>query len=224
MALPDAYRAIKLLDFNVGAAAAVGFLNPLAIQLDALLALGLGPFQVALAAQFNAAIALQAQLSLNISIGDLSIIAMLRASIAALAQLQVALAASLTLGLPPIQIGVGAELAATAALAVTLQARLGAIQLLIQAALAIKIPAIRASAMLSLALGVGPFFAISFSGTTVQAVHAWLGGEVASGELYSPTDDVHLSVYAPNTFGVLIFGTDPSFQASFDAIIRVPPS
>ena len=77
-----------MVDFNVGAAAAVGFLNPMGAQLDALLALGLGPFQAALAAQFNASLALQAALSLTLAAGDLDIVAQLKASIAALVQIQ----------------------------------------------------------------------------------------------------------------------------------------
>jgi hypothetical protein len=223
MALPDAYRAINLIDFNVGAAAAVALLNPLGAQIDALLALGLGPFQVALAAQFNAALAAQASLSLSISIGDIGIIGALKASIAALAQLQVALAGALSLGLPPIQLSLGAELAATAALAATLQVQLGGLQLLIKAALAIKIPAIQAAASLTAALGVGPFYIISFSGTTVGAVSAWLAAQAP--QLQSPVDTgvPPLPFSQPDVFGVLIFGPTPSAKASFDAIISVPP-
>ena len=219
MALPDAYRAITLLDFNVGAAAAVAFLNPMAAQLDALLVLGLGPFQTALAAQFNASLALQASLALTISVGDLGIIAQLKASIAALVQLQVALAASLSLGLPAINIGLSAELGATAALAAALKVQLGGIQLLIKAALAVKVPAVRAAAALNAALAVGPFFAISFSGAQLQDVSAWLSNEVAGGGLSADSETL---LPIDNTYGVLVFGTNPSFQAQFDAIIKVP--
>lgn len=221
MALPDSYRAISLIDFNVGAAAAVAFLNPLSAQLDALLALGLGPFQAALAAQFNAALSAQAQLSLSLSIGDIGIIAALQASIAALAQLQAALAGALALGLPPIQLSLGAELTATAALAATLQVQLGGLQLLIEAALAIKIPAVRAAAQLTAALSVGPFYCISFSDTTVGNVVTWLNART---ELKSPVDiGVPALPYSQTgVFGVLIFGQGTSAKASFDAIISVP--
>jgi hypothetical protein len=219
MAVPEAYRAIDLIDFNVGAAGAVAFLNPLGAQLDALLALGLGPFQATLAAQFNAALAASASLSL--SIGDPTVA--LRLAIAAVAQLQAALAAALSL--PPIQLSLNAELTAAASLAATLQVQLGGLQLLIRAALAIKIPAIQAAAVLSAALSVGPFFAISFgftSPTTLQQVSNWLSTEVGSGGLSAdsttllPTDE---------TYGVLIFGSIPtaSAKAAFDAIISVPP-
>lgn len=219
MAVPDAYRAITLLEFNVGAAAAVGFLNPLAAQIDALLALGIGPFQLALNAQFNAALGLQAQLALTISIGSFGIAAQLKGAIAALAQLQAALAASLSLGIPPISIGLSAELSATAALGASLKLQLGGLQILIQAALAIKIPAIQAAANLSAALAVGPFFAISFSGDNLQSVSNWLSGEVAGGGLSA--DGAQL-LPGDQTYGVMVFGTNPSFQAQFGAIISVP--
>ena len=219
MALPDSYRAINLIDFNVGASAAVALLNPLSAQLDALIALGLGPFQAALAAQFNAALAAQASLSLSLAIGDFGVIAQLKAAIAALAQLQAALAGALALGLPPIQLSLGAELTATAALAATLKVQLGIIQLLIKAALAIKIPALRAAADLGAALNAGPFFAISYSDTTLSNVASWLnadvsgGGLSADGETMAPGDTV---------FGVLVFCKEPSAKAGFDAIIQVP--
>jgi hypothetical protein len=223
MALPDAYRAVSLLDFNAGAAASVALLNPLGAQLDALLAAGLGPFQASLAAQFNASLAAQASLSLTLSMGDFALVAQLKAAIAALAQLQAALAGGLAVGLPPIQLGLSAELSATASLAATLKAQLGGLQLLIKAALAVKIPAIRAAASLSAALAVGPFYVISFSGTTVGDVAAWLQGQAPS--LKSPIDAgvAELPFNQPDVFGVLIFGPNPSFQASFGAIIAVPP-
>jgi hypothetical protein len=223
MAVPEAYRAISLIEFNVGAAASVALLNPLSAQLDALLALGLGPFQASLAAQFNAAVAAQATLALTISVGDVGIIASLKGAIAALAQLQAALAGALALGLPPIQLGLTAELSATAALAASLKVQLGGLQLLIRAALAIKIPAIQAAASLTAALGVGPFYVISFSGTTVGAVSSWLASQAP--QLQSPVDTgvPPLPFSQPDVFGVLIFGPTPSAKASFDAIISVPP-
>lgn len=223
MSVPEAYRAIALLDFNVGAAAAVTFLNPLSAQLDALIALGLGPFQASLAAQFNAALAAQASLSLSISLGDLGLIASLKASIAALAQLQAALAGALALGLPPLQLGLTSELSVTAALAATLKVKLGGIQLLIKAALAVKLPAIQAAAGLTAAMSAGPFFAVSFgltSPTTLQEASDWLAGEVAGGGLAA---DSQLLAPGDQTYGVFIFGVNPALSGSFSAIISVPP-
>jgi hypothetical protein len=218
--LPDAYRAIHLIDFNVGAAAAVALLNPLGAQVDALLALGLGPFQALLAAQFNAALAASASLALTIS----DPLSALRAAIAAVAQLQAALSAALAL--PPIQLSLSAELTASAALAATLQGQLGGLQLLIRAALAIKIPAIQAAAQAYADLNVGPFFAIAFSGSSTAEVSSWLAGEVGSGGLTA--DSLTLPPTLP-TFGVLIFAAasiaaDASAFAAFNAIISVPPT
>jgi hypothetical protein len=216
MAIPDAYRAITLAEFNVGAAAAVAFLNPLCAQIDALLALGLGPFQATLAAQFNAALAAQAQLALTVNLGAA---AQLAAAIAALVQLQVALSVSLSLGIPPISIGLSAELSATVALGAALKIQLGGLQLLIKAALAVKIPAIQAAAMLNASLPVGPFFAISFSNVQLQNVSSWLSSEVLSGGLSA---DSQVLLPTDPTYGVLVFGKNPSFQAQFGAIISVP--
>jgi len=221
VALPDAYRAISLLEFNVGAAASVALLNPLAAQLDAMIALGLGPFQLSLSAQFNAALAASASLALTLSVGDFALIANLKAAISALAQLQAALAASLALGLPPVSLGLSAQLTLTASLAATLQVRLGAIQLLIKAALRVKIPAVKLAAQLSASLAVGPFFAVSFSGTTLSDVSSWLASEVVGGGLNA--DSHTLPSAQPDVFGVLLFGPNPSFSTSFSAIISVPP-
>lgn len=219
MAIPDAYRATSLLDFNVGATAAVAFLNPMGAQLDALLSLGLGPFQASLATQFNASLALQASLALTLSLGDVSIIGQLKGAIAALIELQAGLSASLALGLPSISLGLSAELGTAGALAAALKIQLGGIQLLIKAALAVKIPAIRAAASLSAALAVGPFFAISFSGVPLQDVSGWLSSEVSGGGLSADSENL---LPTDSTYGVLIFGTSPSFQAQLDAIIKVP--
>ncbi len=218
MAMPDAYRAITLLEFNPGVVAAVAFLNPLAAQIDLLIALGLGPFQLSLAAQFNAMLALQAQLSLNIGLGTAGLLETLKATLQAVITIQAAIAVSLSLGLPPISISLSAELSASVALAGALKLQLGGLQLLIKAALAIKIPALAFA--LGLNLNAGPFFAISFSGVTLQNAANWLSAEVAGGGLsadsqyLAPTDQV---------FGVFIFGAVPSIQAAFNAIIAVPP-
>ena len=219
MSIPDAYRATSLLDFNVGAAAAVAFLNPLAAQLDGLIALGLGPYQTSLNTQFNASIAAQASLSLTLALGDFSIVGALKSSIAALVQLQAALSSSLAFGLPSISLGLSAELGAAASLAAALKVQLGAVQLLIKAALAVKLPAITAAADLTASLNAGPFFAISFSNVTLQQASNWLSAEVGGGGLSA---DSQTLLPADVTGGVFIFATDPSFQASFDAIIKVP--
>jgi hypothetical protein len=144
---------------NVGVAAAVAFLWPLGAQIDFLLALGLGPFEFDLAIQFEASLALQASLSLSISDPLLG----LQLALQAVAQLQAALQAALTL--PTFSISIGAELSASISLAAALSAKLGNIKLLIEAALAIKIPAMKLAMQLQLALSAGPAFLLSITGT-----------------------------------------------------------
>lgn len=157
-------------ELNVGLAAAVGFINPLGAQLDAMLALALGPLQADLAAQFNAALAAQASISLEIS----NPLAALQAAIAALASLQAALSAALSL--PPITLSLSAELTASAALAASLSARLGGLSILIEAALAIKLPAVKAAAALAASLGAGPVFLHTFTGDTLAGTMTEIGG------------------------------------------------
>lgn len=215
MAIPDAYRAITLAEFNVGAAAATTLLNPLAAQLDALLALGIGPFQAALSAQLSASIALQAQLSLSLSLG---IAADLRLAISAAAQLQAQLTAALALGIS-VNASITSQFSASIALAAALKAQLGGLQAVIKAALAVKIPAIRAAADYKAALSVGPFFAVSFSGVQLQNVSSWLSAQVSGGGLAADGEQL---LPTQQTYGVFVFGTNPSFQAQFGAIISVP--
>ena len=177
-----------LIDLNVGLAAALGFLWPLGAQIDFLLAFGLGPFEFDLAIQFEASLALQASLSISISDPLLG----LQLAIQAVAQLQAALQAALTL--PTFSISIGAELSASIALAAALSAKLGNITLMIEAALAIKIPAIKLAMELALKLAMGPAFLLSFSGTDLATAGADINTTFAGG-LVDP----------PNT----ILSTDP---------------
>ena len=198
-----------LLSVNVGLAAALGFLFPLGAQIDALLALGLGPFQADLALQFNAAIALKATLSL--SIGDPLL--GLNLALAALAQLQAALQAALSL--PPIQLSLGAELGATAALAGALSFKLGGIALLIELALAIKIPALKAAAELQAALGLGPVFLHTFDSVDLATAGAEISAAMSAG--FSNGGDVIPDTGTP-VFGVVFTTAVPAVQTSMGLI------
>ncbi len=200
--------------FNVGLAAAVGLINPLSAQLDALLAIGLGPFMAEISAQFNASIALQATLSLQIG----NPLAALQAAIAALGQLQAAL--QLALALPPIQISLSAELSASVALAAALSARIGLLKIAIQVALEIKLGAVKAAAGFAAQLALPGIVAIAFSGedfaTNGTKIASILGGGAADGFSLSgvmPTDTVG--------YGVLLAASEPSASAALSAIITV---
>jgi hypothetical protein len=212
--------------FNVGLAAALGLIYPLGIsleglaaQLDALLSIGLGPFQAELALQFNAALAAQATLTLQI--GDPTVA--LQLALSALAQLQAALTAALAF--PPINISLSAELSATVALGAALAARLGLIKLAIEAAIKIKLAGLKlllgtlnAAAAIEANLTLPGAYAFSFEdggaedlqtlGNQIQALFA--GGGVGS---IAPTD---LGVY-----GIVLMTKLPAVQAALSAIITV---
>lgn len=197
-------------EFNVGLAAAVGFLNPLGAQLDALIGIGIGPLQFDLAAQLNAALA--AQVGLTIAVSDPT--AGIRAVLSALGGLAAALNAALALSIPSIEIGL--QLSAVAALSGTLAIQLGGLQLSIQAALAIKIPALRAAASLAASLALGPAFAFSYNG-----VLATVGGEIAA--LYSSdlVDGSNTIESTDNVYGITLLTKEPLVSVALQAIIQV---
>jgi hypothetical protein len=153
---------VQTLGFiNVGVSDLSGIINPLAAQLDAAISLGLAPLQAELSASLDASLSLQASLSLSVT----DPLASLRAALQAAIELQASLSAALAL--PPLQLpSVEAELSASAALAASLQARLGAIQLLIEAMLSIKIPALQ---LADLPLGAGPIVLLAFDGLDILA-------------------------------------------------------
>ena len=146
----------NLGSINLALSDLANIVNPLAAQLDAAISLGLGPLQTDLAASLDASLALQASLSLSATDPTASI----RAALQAIIELQATLSAALAL--PPLQLPtVEADISAAAALSATLSARLGAIQLLIDAMLSIKIPAFR---LADVPLGVGPIVLLVFDG------------------------------------------------------------
>lgn len=206
----------SLGSFNVGLAVAVGLINPLSAQLDALLSVGLGPFMADLSVQFNAALSITATLSLQI--GDP--LAGLKAAINALAGLQAAL--QLALQLPAISLGLSAELSASAALTGALSARIGLLKLAISAALEIKIGAIQAAAGLAAQLSLPGIVAVAFgdgSQTFAQEgvnLASLLGGSPVDGFSMvgaSDGDDLY--------FGVLLAASSPSAAVALDAIIKI---
>lgn len=201
-------------ELNVGLTAAVGFLNPLGAQIDALLALGLGPFEADLALQFNAALAAQASISLQIG----NPLAALQAAIGALAALQAALQAALTL--PPVQLSLSAELTASAALAATLSARLGGLSILIQAALAIKIPAVKAAASLAASLSAGPVFLHQFTADSLSGTMTEIGG-FSSGmsDPFNPSNNI---ASGETVSGFLFTSKDPAAFVAMQAIFSTP--
>ena len=189
----------------------VGFLVPLGIQIDALIAAGLGPFQLDVSARLAAA--LSASVGLSIQVGNP--FAGIQAVLSALANIQAALALALQFPLPSLQVSV--QLSAMLALEGTLAIQLGALQLAIQLALAIKIPALKAAAQLAASLTAGPVFACMFEGDSLaqtgSELGALLGGGLIDGtNVIRPTDDV---------FGIIMLSAIPSVRASFDVLFQV---
>lgn len=199
---------------NVAASGAVALVAPLFAELDLALfgAFGLGPLQADLRLQFKAA--LDAEVSLGIQISDPF------ASLQALANLL----ASLQLGLPTIALQATAALSANLAISAALAAKLGGIQALIEAALAVKAPAIQFMAALQAALSAGPVDLLSFgidsSGNPVgtdtlalvgSAVQAQFSAGLPGGTPILPGDPV---------FGIILVTKTPGARAALMATLK----
>jgi hypothetical protein len=197
---------------NIGLAAGVASLNPLAAQLDAMIAFGLGPLQSDISASLDASLSLQATLALTLSDPTANI----RAALQALIELTGTLTAALSL--PPTVLDVSAELGASAAISAALTAKLGAISLLLDAAVSVKIPAVRLAADLAAAISAGSIVLLSFDGFSDPTDLQTIGGLIDSkfstgigGGLIGPTDSVA---------GIIMVAESPSVFASMGAIIQ----
>lgn len=204
----------SLIDINVAAAGALGFLNPLAAQVDAVVAFGFGPLQASLAAQLQASLSLGAELS-----GLVNPAARLQAILGALAQLQAAIQAALQLPAPEISLQLSAALDAAA----IIEVQLGLLQALIKASLRVKIPAVTFAADLAANLSAGPITLFAFGdplppgmplaavGSEIQAAFANPAG-IDGGIL--PTD---------NVAGLLLVTKTPSAFAGIRATMKTSP-
>ena len=198
-------------EINVGLVAALGVVLPLAAQLDLSLSVGLGPFKAELSAQLNAS--LSAQASISLQIGDPTFA--LQLAINAVAQLQAALQAALSL--PPISLSLTAELGATAALAGSLSARLGGLSLALEAAIRVKLGALRLAAQLEAHLSAGPVFAFTFGEDTLAATGSQIQALFAAGL----EDGSNVVEPGEVVYGVVLLATLPSVSASLSAIITI---
>lgn len=197
---------------NIGLAAGVAALNPLAAQLDAMIAFGLGPLQADLSASLDAALGVQATLALTVSDPTAAI----RAALQAIIELSATLTAALSL--PPLVLDLSAELGASVALSAALTAKLGAISLLLEAAVSVKIPAVRLAANLAAAISAGDVVLLSFDGlsdpTNLQDIGSLIStkfsGGIGSGAI-GPTE---------NVAGIIMVVSSPSVFASLGAIIQ----
>lgn len=172
MASVDEIAGGTLGSINIGAQSASIFLPSLSAQIDAAIALGLGPAKFDASLQLNAALAAQATLSISV----VNPLDYLQQALAAVIQLQASISASLTL--PSVSVSLSAELAATAALAGSLTAKLGILEGLIGGALAVKLPAIKFADGLGNALGVGPALLLGFNGIADATTLATIGNTI----------------------------------------------
>lgn len=219
-------------EFNVGLDAVLKLLFPLGIsfeglvaQIDALLSIGLGPFQAELGLQFNASLAAQATLTLQIGDPTLS----LQLALSALAQLQAALTAALAF--PPINLSLSAELSASAALAAALSARLGILSVAIELALKIKIAGLKllldtldAAGTWQGYLSAGPAWGFSFDHDSGADSLADIGAQInnrfsvtgvgTGGDAIAPGDT--------NVYGLVLLCQLPVVRSALSAIIDVP--
>jgi hypothetical protein len=200
---------------NVGLTAQIGLLVPLLAQFDLMLtgSFGLGALAADLSAQLSAAIGVQAQVTLQIS----DPFAALEALIAAFVQIQAQVSLILTLGLPNIAAQLAATLSASLSISAGLSLNVSGVGLLIEAALAVKLPAINLLAELQEALTAGPFVLLAVgydSFTTLEDsgfdYQALTTGPIGSPTAIYPTDQV---------YGVMILTKSPSASASLSAIL-----
>jgi len=203
-------------DINPAASFAATILFPLSAQLDGLLTFALGPLQADLMAQFNATLAAQATLTLQI--GDP--LAALKLAISALATLQAALAASLVL--PPINISLSAELTAAGALVASLKVKLGLLDILIKAALNVKLEALKFAGDLQASLGASAALA-TFSGSTLSSAGDDIKTLFDGGIEYPPGTPFIGSGEGPVSGIIIVAKTVAGFTTSIDFLFGATP-
>jgi hypothetical protein len=207
---------------NLSVADLSSIISSLTAQLDAAVSLGLSPLQVELAASLDASLSLQASLSLSVADPTASI----RAALQAIIELQAALSAALSL--PPLQLpSIDADISAAAALSASLSARLGAIQLLIDAMLSVKLPALQ---LADVPLGAGPIVLLVFDGLNALGGGGTMTLQEAGNQIQSLfSSGVGSPAIAPtdNASGIIMLvGASPTATAAFNAlasIIRTTP-
>ena len=205
--------SFTLGEINIGLLAAIGFLNPLAAQLDLFITgqFGLGPFLADIQAQFNAAIAAVGTIGLQISNPFIA----LQALASAFANLQAALQAALSFGLPSATLTIQAQLSAIASLTSTLSLKLGGIRALIEAGLRVKIPAVQFIAEATASLSAGPVHLLGFTGDTLFTTGGAINAEFTSG--LGPSDPI---LPGENVSGVVLVTKDPAAFAAMSAILK----
>lgn len=217
MAYNGTVFAGTLLNINVAAKAALVLLNPLLAQIDFTLfgSLGLGALQADLSAQLSASL----QATLDIGIGISNPLLGFQAALAGIAVLEAQIALALSGAIPSISIQAGAQLSALASFSALLAVQIGGLEVMIQAALALKIPAAQFAAALQAALSAGPLFVLSFEDTPLSSVGTSLSGDFSAGldnggNHIGPSDHV---------YGIVIVTKAVSAWGALQATMRTAP-
>lgn len=199
-------------EINVAASTSVLLMAPVLGQLDLALTggFGLGAQQADISAQFSAAVSAQVSLGAQISNPFDALQEALQAAI----QIQASITATLALGLPAVSADLGVQLSASASISALLGAKIGGIQALIEAALAVKLPAVNFLGDLAANLSVGPVVLLSFSGSTdsLASVGAQIDGLFAGGISGIDAGD--------RVYGVVLVTKAPSAWAAMQATLR----
>mgnify|MGYP001483989540 CR=1 FL=1 len=204
--------SLTLADVNIGLLAALGLLNPLALQIDLFVnaQLGLGPLLADLEIQLNAAFAAFAAVGLQVSFPFFAVNALL----AVLANLTATIQAAIALGLPSVSLTLSAQLTALADLIGFLEFRIGGIRALIEAGVGLKIPALELIAQMNATL-TAKVHLISFTGDFLINTGADIAALFAAGlgppDYIDPFEVCH---------GVLMVTNDIGAYGSLSAIIK----
>lgn len=215
MAYNGAVFAGTLLDINVAASGSLAVLNPLLAQIDFSLfgSLGLGALQANLQAQLSAALSA----SLNIGLGISNPYLGFSAALAGIAVLEAQISLALSGAIPAVSLEIGAQLSAMASFAALLEVQIGGIEALIQAGLAVKIPAMNFAGGLQAALSAGPVFVMSFEDMPLAAAGAALAGDFSAGLSLSG----NTILPGENVYGIVLLTKAPAAWAAVGATMRV---
>jgi hypothetical protein len=196
----------NLIDMNVAAGTAVGFINPLGAQLDAMIAANLN-YRADLSSQLDASLALQATLALNMY----DVVSAIKYALEALIELRASLPSQL---LPSVELG------AAAALSAALSAKLAAL-ISIDAAIPLKNSSIRAAADILAHLNVGPAVLLTFNGLSDSTTLGQFGAKIKT----AFESGVGVPPINPNepVAGIIIVTAGASVAAALGAIITGSP-
>lgn len=196
-------------EINIAASGAIAILFPLLAQIDLTLfgEFGLGALSFDLNLQLQAA--LQASLDINLSISN-PILNFQK--ILADIELLISDIENAILGLiPVISIDANLQLSFLANFAASINLQLGGLELLLQLALAVKIPAVTFAAEISAAISAGPLFVLAFdsepAGTdiTLSEVGTQIASSFATGLDFGPN---HIDSTDP-VFGLVLVTKAP---------------